>query len=287
MRVVVTGCSSGIGLETAILLGRRGDQVVAGVRTVDNTGLLASAVKAEALPIEITSLDVTDTMSVAAAVAHAESLLGGIDALVNNAGISQLSAIEDLTDGDAAALIETNYLGPLRMCRAVVPIMRRQGNGRIVNVSSMNGRATFPYAGGYGASKAALEAMSEALALEVGRFGIKVAIAQPGVFDTAIARNSLSRPESRHYVGAVEHFDAARAVAAASAPPVLAAAEAIIGLLDRPDPPLRTPIGRDAGGVLKRREAMDDQAFFAWVRSLDEYVPDSPSQGDIKTDHGA
>jgi NAD(P)-dependent dehydrogenase (short-subunit alcohol dehydrogenase family) len=285
VRVIVTGCSSGIGLATALMLGRRGDAVVAGVRNVDRSGELGSAVVAEDLDVTITQLDVNDLVSVHGAVDAAIETMKGIDALVNNAGVSQLSAIEDLRDADARALMETNYLGPLRMCRAVIPTMRAQGRGRIVNVSSMNAQATFAYAGGYGASKAAMEAMSEALALEVADVGISVAIMQPGVFDTAIDRNSLPRADSQHYQGEADRLDAGRSDVAAAAPPVDEAARAIVDLLDHPDPPLRTPVGRDAAGILKRRRAMTDADFFAWVRSMDQRPRSEPT--DHTTDNGA
>lgn len=271
MRVMVTGCSTGIGLATAAFLAHRGDQVVAGVRSPDSARELGDALAGTGA--EVVRLDVDDRASVDAAVAHAVETLGGLDALVNNAGISQLAAVEDLREKDASALIETNYLGPLRMCQAVIPLMRSQGSGTIVNVSSMNAQAAFAFTGGYAASKAALEAMSEALALEVQRFGISVAIVQPGVFDSAIARNSLPGKSSTHYPGEVERLDEGRTAVAAGAPPLDDAARSIAAILDDPDPPLRTPLGRDAKGILRRRRSMDDREFFEWVRGLDRPDP--------------
>ena len=276
MRVVVTGCSSGIGLATALLLARRGDQVAAGVRNPGAAEELRDTVAAEQLPVEILTLDVDDRASVDAAVDRALVALGGIDALVNNAGISQLAAVEDLREADLMALLQTNCLGPLRMSQAVIPIMRGQGAGHIVNVSSMNAQAAFAFTGGYAASKAALEALSEALALEVARFGISVAIVQPGVFDSAIAAKALPRAASVAYAGEADRLDTNRDRAAEAAPPLDDAAAAIAAVLDDPRPPLRTPVGRDATGILRRRRSMTDRDFFDWVRSLDPPGDGSP-----------
>lgn len=264
-RVVVTGCSSGIGLATAHHLAAKGHRVVGTVRGRAH----GTSGQRHHAPVdgsfELVEIDVRDRLSVAQGVAQAVELLGGLDGLVNNAGISQLCAVEDLAEDDLLTLLDTNCVGALRMCQAVVPVLRDGGGGTIVNVSSMNAQAPFPFTGGYAASKAALEALCEALALEVARFAIRVCVVQPGVFNTAIGDKSLPRHPSVYYAGEVEAVEASRAQVAAQAPPTTEVAMAIEQLLCAEDPEVRVRVGRDAKGIARRRQSMTDAEFRRWV----------------------
>jgi len=176
--VLVTGASSGIGKATAEHLAARGYRVFAGARHPDAVALLHGG--------ERVALDVTDDESVSAAVATVLEKAGRIDALVNNAGSSILGAIEETSIDQARSLLETNVLGVLRMSQAVLPAMRRQHAGRIVNVSSVVGFLPSPYMGVYAASKHAIEGLSESMDHEVRGFGVRVVLVEPGFTRTNI-----------------------------------------------------------------------------------------------------
>jgi NAD(P)-dependent dehydrogenase (short-subunit alcohol dehydrogenase family) len=191
--VLITGCSTGIGLATAIHFARGGHEVYAGVRNVAGATELTGAIGLEKLSIRPVTLDVDDSASVERAIREVLDHSRRIDVPVNNAGIGGGGAIEEVPLDFAKAMFETHYFGAIRMIQAVVPGMRAQRSGAIVNVSSVWGRLGVAGHGHYCAAKHALEAASEALAQEVVAFGIRVAIVEPGVVAT---------PKLRHAVGA-------------------------------------------------------------------------------------
>jgi NAD(P)-dependent dehydrogenase (short-subunit alcohol dehydrogenase family) len=184
--VLITGSSTGIGLATAIHFARLGHDVHAGVRSPATAGELTKAIAAETLSIRPIALDVDDDASVTPAVQDVLTKAGRIDVLVNNAGIGGGGPLADVPVDFAKAMFETNYFGVIRMIRAVLPSMRQQQSGAIVNVSSIAGRLAVAGHGHYSAVKHALEAASEALAQEVVSLGIRVAIVEPGVVVTPI-----------------------------------------------------------------------------------------------------
>ena len=177
--VIITGCSSGIGQATAARLARSGDWTV--YATARRPETLAEL---ESVGCRTLSLDVTDEASMVAAVDAVTAESGHIDALVNNAGYSQSGAAETLNLDDVRRQFETNVFGLLRLSQLVLPSMRSQGDGRIVNISSMGGKIVFPGAGAYHATKFAVEAFSDAMRFEVAGFGIKVIIIEPGLITT-------------------------------------------------------------------------------------------------------
>jgi NADP-dependent 3-hydroxy acid dehydrogenase YdfG len=184
LNVLVTGASSGIGRATAIELARRGHLVFAAARREEVlAGLAASTPNIQAV-----SLDVTDADSVRRAWAKIEAGTGGagVDVLVNNAGFALAGPIEILPDADVQRQFATNVFGLLTMTRTVLPAMRARRSGRIINISSLVGRTTFPSMGVYGATKYAVEALSDALRQEVAGFGIKVVIIEPGFVATSL-----------------------------------------------------------------------------------------------------
>jgi NAD(P)-dependent dehydrogenase (short-subunit alcohol dehydrogenase family) len=176
--VLVTGASSGIGKATAIYLAQQGYRVFAGVRRPEQVSLPAG--------IELVALDVNNEASCQAAVASLVARAGRIDVLVNNAGGSLLGALEEVSVAQAQALFDTNVFGILRMSQAVLGHMRAQGSGKIVNISSILGFLPAPYMGVYAATKHAVEGLSESMDHEVRRFGVRVAIVQPGFTKTNI-----------------------------------------------------------------------------------------------------
>src|SRR5437899_5267202 len=184
--VLITGCSSGIGLATARHFARLGDEVHAGVRHPSTAGELTAAIESDKLKIAPLTLDVDDDASVRRGVQEVIARSGRIDVLVDNAGIGGGGPIEDVPIEFAKAMFETNYFGAVRMIQAVLPGMRERRSGVIVNVSSIAGRVAVAGHGHYSAVKHALEAASEVLAQEVGGFGIRVAVVEPGVVITPI-----------------------------------------------------------------------------------------------------
>ena len=183
--VLVTGCSSGIGRAAAERLARGGWTVYASARRLESMAGL------EAAGCRLLRLDVTDEGSMRAAVEEIERAEGAVGALVNNAGYSLSGAVESVTLEDARRQFETNLFGPARLTQLVLPGMRRQGWGRIVNVSSMGGRLTFPGGGWYHATKHAVEALSDALRFEVQGFGIDVVVIEPGLIQTDFAETAV------------------------------------------------------------------------------------------------
>ncbi|MCX6400534.1 MAG: SDR family NAD(P)-dependent oxidoreductase [Propionibacteriales bacterium] len=176
--VLITGCSSGIGAATAARLVSRGWDVWATARRPE---VLADL---EAAGCHTLALDVTDEESMVTAVDTVLDRAGRIDALVNNAGYSQSGALESLDVADVRRQFETNVFGLIRLTQLVLPGMRAQGSGRIVNIGSMGGKLTFPGGGAYHASKYAVEALSDALRYEVAGFGVKVVLIEPGLITT-------------------------------------------------------------------------------------------------------
>jgi NAD(P)-dependent dehydrogenase (short-subunit alcohol dehydrogenase family) len=189
--VLVTGCSSGIGRATAGLLARSGWPVYASARRQDSLHDL------EKLGCRPLALDVTDDDSMQRAVAQIEAEHGAVGVLVNNAGFSQSGAMEVVPMDDVRRQFETNVFGPVRLSQLVLPAMRAQGWGRVVNIGSMGGRLTFPGGGYYHATKYAMEALSDALRFEVAGFGVDVVLVEPGFIRSgfsAAAASSIAGP---------------------------------------------------------------------------------------------
>lgn len=190
--ILITGCSTGIGRATAQRLARAGRTVYATARSVDAIADL------ERDGCKLLSLDVCDEASMTAAVSAVESAEGAVGALVNNAGYSQSGPIEDVPIDLVRRQFETNVFGLVRLTQLVLPGMRAQRDGRIVNISSMGANFTFPGGGYYHATKYALEAISDALRFEVAGFGVKVVVIQPGLIKTNFGERAVSAlPEAQ------------------------------------------------------------------------------------------
>ena len=179
--VLTTGANSGIGLATTIELARRGFRSIGSVRSESKAKTVRDAARQAGVEVETVLLDVTDAEACG-------KVMAGLDlyGLVNNAGYGMFGAMEDIDDDEARALLETMVLAPIRLARLALPTMRANGGGRIVNISSIMGRVTSPFAGWYTAAKHALEAASDALRIEVAGGGVKVILVEPGGFKTNI-----------------------------------------------------------------------------------------------------
>ncbi len=196
--VVVTGASSGIGLATAVELAQAGYDVLGTVRSEDKAELLHAAAAEKGARVRTVLLDVADDASTRAGFEEIDALTGGGPwAVVNNAGLVQPGAVEDVPLDDARYQLEVNLLAPARTAQLVLPGMRARGEGRIVNVSSVAGRVSAPLSGWYCASKHGLEALSDALRMEVAQFGVKVVLIEPGGFGTGIWESGADRYPDR------------------------------------------------------------------------------------------
>lgn len=258
---LVTGSSAGLGRALCEELLEKGEQVVATARRLEDIADLAGERCLTA------TLDVTIPAQIEAAVAAATERFGRIDVLVNNAAYGEMGMIEEFDDARARRQFDVNVFGVLNMQRAVLPVMRTQGSGHVLNISSIAGLASFPMAGMYCATKHALEALSEALAAEVAGFGIHVTLVEPGRFRTEFAGRSMGMPQSTGsaYAEATADYDRRRKEMSGhqQGDPVKAA-RAMIDLVAMKDPPLRLLLGPDAWDMAQEKLRALRAGFDAW-----------------------
>jgi NAD(P)-dependent dehydrogenase (short-subunit alcohol dehydrogenase family) len=237
----ITGSSRGFGREWAIAALDRGDQVAATARDLSTLDDLLEQYGDSLLPLQ---LDVTDREAVFAAVAQAHERFGRLDVIVNNAGYGQFGMVEELTEAEARAQIDTNLFGALWVTQAALPYLREQGSGHVLQVSSIGGVSAFPNIGMYHASKWALEGISQSLAQEVADFGIKVTIIEPAGYSTdwggASAKHTTPLPAYDPVRERAQEFRKRRQISQGD--PVATRA-AVLTLVDSDDPPLRIFFG--------------------------------------------
>src|ERR671937_1355370 len=247
----ITGGSSGFGRALAEAALERGDSVAATARSTESLSYADESERGHAI-----AMDVTDETQRDNALSEALERFGRVDVLVNNAGRTQVGAVEETTDAELRALFELHFFAPAALTRAVLPHMRRQGHGAIVQMSSVGGQVTAPGFGAYCATKFALEGLTETLRDEVAAFGIHTLIVEPGAFRTGLFRPdaayfSAEMPEYADTVGPTRTYVREGHLAQPGDP--VKAAEAIIAALDSDDPPLRLVLGADAIGNIERR----------------------------------
>ena len=189
--ILITGCSSGIGLATAVLLAKNNYKVYATMRDLSRKERLEEAAKQANAELEIKQLDVTDETSIKNTVNEILSKEGRIDVLVNNAAYGLRGTVENVTIDEVKQQFDTNVFGVIRVCQEVLPHMRKQNSGHVINISSVAAARSLPYSGIYSATKTALEAISESMASELSLFGIKVTVVEPGPVSTDFAHRSL------------------------------------------------------------------------------------------------
>ncbi|HWI45050.1 MAG TPA: oxidoreductase [Rubrobacter sp.] len=269
--VLITGCSSGIGWATAERLADVGWKVYATARNVEKIAPL------EQHGCELLPLDVTDEDSMRSAVDEVERQEGAVGVLVNNAGYSQSGAVESVPMEKVRRQFETNVLGLARMCQLVLPGMRRQGYGRIVNISSMGGKLTFPGAGYYHATKHAVEALSDALRFEVEGFGVKVSVIEPGLIRTGFADTAVDSMDGSEgenpYAGfdegvaraTTENYERGPFSKLGGGPEVVA--EAIEHAVSARSPRSRYAVTPSAHLFLRLRRLLPDRAWDAILRT--------------------
>jgi NAD(P)-dependent dehydrogenase (short-subunit alcohol dehydrogenase family) len=257
----ITGTSKGFGRVWAEAALERGDRVAATARNADTLTPLVEAYGENVLPLQ---LDVTDKAAIDAAVQQTHERFGALDVVVNNAGYGLFGAIEELSEQQARDQIETNLFGPLWVTQAALPIMRAQGSGHILQVSSIGGVNAFPILGLYHASKWGLEAFSQSLAAEVAGFGIKVTIIEPAGFSTDWRGPSAVVADELPEYGPVREGRAQLFTGALAEPgDPEATGSAILELVDADEPPLRVFFGT---GTLEMIRAEYDKRIENWER---------------------
>jgi NAD(P)-dependent dehydrogenase (short-subunit alcohol dehydrogenase family) len=267
--VLITGTSKGIGLEAALAFARAGYKVHATMRNPSQSPELSEMGASEKLPITVSIMDVDSDESVGRAIAAIQKDHGPIDVLVNNAGVERSASLEELSLADFRAVMETNYFGAIRCIKALVPQMRQRRSGCIVNVSSVAGRITCPPLTAYTASKWALEGLSEALAGELKTFNIRLAIVEPGIIDTAMARRIEQEAADSPYRQRARFASLFEASLKNLAPPSLVA-QKILEVVESGSWQLRYPVGPDAVPFLEWRAQMTDEEWVNLHASDDE-----------------
>ena len=258
--VLITGTSKGIGLATALTLGRAGHEVYATMRDPSRAPELAERTAHEKLPIKISVMDVDSDTSVKTAIANIQKEAGHIDVLVNNAGVERNGSVEELPLYEFRAVMETNYFGPLRCIQALVPQMRQRKSGCIINIASVAGHISCSPLAPYTASKFALEALSEALAQEMKTFCVRVAIVEPGIIDTAMARRLGEPLNETPYAQQRRFAHLFTASLKQPAQPSLVA-EKVCEIIESGTWQLRHPVGPDALPFLGWRKSMTDEEW--------------------------
>src|SRR6476661_4077435 len=263
----VTGCSTGFGRELAKMVLDRGYRCVVTARDPAKAEDIAKGNEDRALVLE---LDVTDQIQINAAVSSAVEHFGGLDVLVNNAGIGYFGSVEESDEEEFRWMFETNFFGLSAMTRAVLPIMRKQKSGHIVNISSIGGLRSFPALAYYNATKYAVEGFSESLALEVAPLGIKVTIVEPSGFRTDWAgrsANERKNPIADYAATAGQNLENLRGYSGKQPGDPVRAAAAIIEAVESPNPPLHLVLGKAALKGARGKMGSLKQDFDAWEKT--------------------
>ena len=269
---IVTGSSSGIGLETALILARNGYFTYATMCTPEKDASIKTAVEKENLPIKVIQLDVTDDESLKNAINHVTSEAGRIDVLVNNAGYGLVGALEDLSMEEIKTQFETNLFGLVRVIQAVLPTMRRQRSGRILNLSSGAGLFGYPGGSAYVSTKFAVEGLSESIAYELEPFGIKVILIEPGFIQTNFANSMVIAKKAQDptspYSQMMQRIVASSNKLAKNGSSADLVANVILDAATNPSPRLRYLVGKDVEAWAASKKSMDESEFFNMIKKI-------------------
>jgi short-subunit dehydrogenase len=264
---IVTGSSSGIGYATSLLLARNRFHTYATMRNIEKSADIQEIANKERLPLQVIQLDVNDDASIRNSIKRVERENERIDVLVNNAGYGLVGAFEDLSVEEIKSQFETNFFGVIRLTQQVLPIMRKQKSGTIVNVSSGAGRIGFPGMSAYVSSKFALEGLSESMSYELEPFGIKVIIIEPGVIRTNFKKNSVMSKKSLDnssispYSSIIQKIDSSISSIIEHATPPEEVAKAILHAITSNNPELRYLVGNDMIMMAETKKSMSDEDF--------------------------
>lgn len=264
---IVTGSSSGIGYATSLLLARNRFHTYATMRNIEKSADIQEIANKERLPLQVIQLDVNDDASIRNSIKRVERENERIDVLVNNAGYGLVGAFEDLSVEEIKSQFETNFFGVIRLTQQVLPIMRKQKSGTIVNVSSGAGRIGFPGMSAYVSSKFALEGLSESMSYELEPFAIKVVIIEPGVIRTNFKKNSVMSKKSLDnssispYSSIIQKIDSSISSIIEHATPPEDVAKAILHAITSNNPELRYLVGNDMIMMAETKKSMSDEDF--------------------------
>jgi NAD(P)-dependent dehydrogenase (short-subunit alcohol dehydrogenase family) len=263
---MITGSSSGIGLETALTLARKGFLTYATMRNLAKSDNIKAVADKDHLPIRIVQLDVTDDTSVNNAVQSIIKETGRIDILVNNAGYALSGAFEDLLLEEIKNQYDTNFYGIIRTTQAVLPIMRKQTSGRIINISSGLGLFGFPGMSAYSSTKFAMEGLSESMAYELDQFGIKVILIEPGVIRTNISNSIViakkAQDSSSPYSQMMQKMDNNFKKFTENASSAEVVANIVMEAATSEKPRLRYLAGKDMEMWMQSKNSMSDDEFY-------------------------
>ena len=269
---VVTGSSSGIGYETSLALAREGFLTYATMRNLEKGSGIKSVSDKENLPIKIMQLDVTDGASVSKAVQSIISDSGRIDVIVNNAGYGLVGAFEDLSLDEIKQQYETNFFGVVRVTQAVIPVMRKQKSGKIINISSGAGRFGYPGGSAYVSTKFAMEGLSESLSYELDPFGIKVILVEPGVIRTNFGNGMVVAKKSQDpasaYVSMSRKMNEVLGQLMQNGSPPSLVANLVLQAAKSDTPNLRYLAGKDVEQWVDQKKKMSDKEFFNMMNQL-------------------
>jgi NAD(P)-dependent dehydrogenase (short-subunit alcohol dehydrogenase family) len=256
--VLITGCSSGIGYATCLVFARNNFMTYGSVRDISKAEKIQEITNSEKLPLKIVRLDVNDGDSIRIAIQRIVSDSGRIDVLINNAGYGMFGPIEEISIEDIKKQFETNFFGTIRLIKAIVPIMRKQRNGTIVNISSMVGRFGVPLNSAYVSSKFALEGLTESISFELEEFGIKVILVEPGVVKTNFFQNLKIKgtdAKSPYYKLMDKRITFLKTAMKNSLSSSDQVANTILHAVNSRDPDLRYVIGNDATNSIHMRNS--------------------------------
>ena len=270
---LITGCSTGIGLATAIHLAGRGHSVYASVRDLATSEGLRGATEEAGVALTVLSLDVDSPESIRAGVERVVEEAGCVDVLVNNAGVGDLWAVEDITETDLLQMFRTNVFGPIALIRAVLPGMRAAGSGTIVNVSSVSARIVSAFSGPYAATKCALEAITQAVAVEGAAHGIRCVAIEPGFTQTPMLEKALSSLPSAEgpYSTVAGFIRALYKDGTETGGNPIDVARTIEAAIESEETVIQHPVGAAAEWVINGRAAASDQDWVdLWTRTTEE-----------------
>jgi NAD(P)-dependent dehydrogenase (short-subunit alcohol dehydrogenase family) len=267
--VLVTGSSSGIGFHTSLFLARAGFYTYATMRNLDKSSQIVDIAREDNLPVEVLRLDVTDDKSVKDVINTIAVKQRRIDVVVNNAGYGSTGAVEDFSIDEIKAQFETNFFGAIRVIQSVLPIMREQRSGIIVNISSIGGRIAFPFSPSYASTKFALEGISEALQYEVDQFGIKVILVEPGIiktnfFDNILKAKRASDPASPYSELLQRRINRVKTMFENGTAPE-EVAKVILKAITSITPELRYLVGSDANSLIEKRKSVPERKFLEFM----------------------
>src|SRR5438093_3838851 len=269
---VVTGSSSGIGHETALTLARNGFVTYATMRNHSKAAEIQSIASKQSLPIVVKQLDVTKDESVRNAIQQIVSEAGRIDVVVNNAGYGLTGAFEDLSIDEIKAQYETNFFGVIRVTQAVLPTMRKQRSGKIVNISSGAGRLGYPGGSAYVSTKFAVEGLSESMSYELEPFGIKVVLVEPGFIKTNFAQAMViakkSQDSNSPYSQMMQKTASTSSRLAENGSPPDLVAKVVLNAVTTQNPNLRYLVGKDVEEWVKTKNSETNEEFHNMMKNM-------------------